>query len=253
MLLSWVRDLGSSFVWLFHLPGVCPPSRSAGGWEKASLENWGRGGLYANITAFPVSLTGTQPHRLLWGRCEMYSAVRPEGKLGRGNVDNTLNASWMLHQEGDSLLSSLPGLEISLLVCWMKHLERWVCVYFSVRDYVLLIVTKTYLEWLTQKGSLYFLSLHKKGREAVQNWGWGCCLEPSVPKVFPAPFSVVLYLFFTLVVHRWLVFLQTFCLCSNKMKDEEQIKISGVPFSKRPLPVEFVHSSLAITVSTYGK
>ena len=37
------------------------------------------------------------------------------------------------------------------------------------------------------------------------------------------------------------------------MKDEEQIKISGIPFSKRPLLVELVHSSLAITVSRYGK
>ena len=72
----------------------------------------------------------------------------------------------------------------------MKHLERWVCVYFSVRDYVLLIVIKTYLEWLTQKASIYFLSLHKKGREAVPNWGWGCCLEPSVPNVFSSPNSL---------------------------------------------------------------
>lgn len=165
----WVRALGSSFVCLCHLPGVSPPSHSAKGWEKASLENWGRGGLYANITAFPVSLTRTQPHRLLWGRCEMYSAVRPEGKLSLVNVDNILDASWMLHWEGGSLLSSLPGHEFSLLVCWMKHLERWVCVYFSVRDYILLIVTKTYLEWLTQKGSIYFLSLPKTGREAVPN------------------------------------------------------------------------------------
>lgn len=221
----WVRDLGSSIGWLCQLPGVCSPSLSAGGWEKASLELWGRGGLYANITAFPVSLTRTQPHRLLWGRCEMYSAVRPEGKLGLVNVNHTLATSWMLYWEGDSLLSSLPGLEISLLVCCMKHLERWICVCFSVRDYLLLTVTKTHLEWLTQKGSIYFLSLHKMGRVVVSNWGWGCCLEPSVPKVFPALFSVILYLVFTLVVPRWLVFLQTFCLCSNKMKDEEQVKM----------------------------
>ena len=134
----------------------------------------------------------------------------------------------------------------------MKHLERWICVCFSVRDYLLLTVTKTHLEWLTQKGSIYFLSLHKTGRVVVSNWGWGCCLEPSVPKVFPALFSVILYLVFTLVVPRWLVFLQTFCLCSNKMKDEEQVKMQmsvESHLARDPLLVELAHSSLAITVS----
>ena len=104
-------------------------------------------------------------------------------KTGSGECQPHSGHSWMLYWEGDSLLSSLPGLEISLLVCCVKHLERWICVCFSVKDYVLLTMTKTHLEWLTQKGSIYFLSL-------LGHTVWhGRILVPR-PGIKPAPPSL---------------------------------------------------------------
>lgn len=88
------------------------------------------------------------------------------------------------------LLPILPRLEVSILlsVCWMRHLEREICAYFSVRDYVLLSVTKTHLQRLTEKDFIF--SCHKKcggGQSRPGGTAWGSC---QVPRLFPAPFSV---------------------------------------------------------------
>lgn len=129
--------------------------------NKASTLNWG-GGFYASglqmvyIISFPGSLARTQPHGHIWGKLLL---DWEENRVWWKSIV-FLSPEWMLHWRGGSLLPSLIELEVALLplVYWMRHLERQVYAQFWVREYVLPIVTKPHLEWLTEKRFIFLVS-----------------------------------------------------------------------------------------------
>lgn len=139
-----------------HFPGACP-SHSAAGWGKSEQANGGEGmfRICKWYTSFP-SLFRWPVLSHIWGKLQ--NVLSCENRAWRPSTA-FLPPEWMLHWRAESLLPSLPfKVSLLLLVCWMRHLVRWVCACFSIKDYFLLIVTKAHLEGLTKKGSVFLMS-----------------------------------------------------------------------------------------------
>ena len=168
----------------------------------------------------------------------MHSAVGPGGKQDLVNISTIPTISTNECYTERRILFCPVSLDMkSFTFSLLNEAFREVCLcLLPSRDYILLIMTKTYLEWLTEKGFIFVLFVKGTRQPRAVGAAWGSHQHPSS---FIAPFSVLLCLFFILTVLRWLFFLQNFAFKQDegsRAKTKMQISVGAFSASPKTLP-----------------